>query len=83
MMIEAITPDKLYLILPFKVSQLAVLMADKFGISTKETLLSIYRSNTYRQLENEKTKLWFGGIARVLYGRSMTHVVFVCADKVK
>lgn len=46
MKIEAITPEKLYLILPFKVSQLAVLMADKFGISTKEALLLIYRSNT-------------------------------------
>lgn len=67
-MIEAITPDKLYLILPFKVSQLAVLMADKFGISTKETLLSIYRSNTYRQLENEKTKLWhYGSVALLEY----------------
>lgn len=68
MMIEAITPDNLYLILPFKVNQLAVLMADKFGISTKEALLSIYRSNTYRQLENEKTKLWhYGPVALLEY----------------
>lgn len=67
-MIEAITPDNLYLILPFKVNQLAVLMADKFGISTKEALLSIYRSNTYRQLENEKTKLWhYGPVALLEY----------------
>lgn len=60
-MINSITPDKLYLILPFKVSQLAVLLSQKLRISSREALTAIYRSNTYRQLENEKTKLWHMG----------------------
>ena len=60
-MINSITPDKLYLILPFKVSQLAVLLSQKLSISSREALTAIYRSNTYRQLENEKTKLWHMG----------------------
>ena len=47
-MINAITPDTLYLILPYKVSQLAVLYAKQFGTTTTEALKAIYRSNTYR-----------------------------------
>lgn len=65
-MIKAITPNKLYLILPFKVSQLAVLLAKQLGTSTREALTKIYRSNTYRQLENEKTKLWHLGPVALL-----------------
>lgn len=65
-MINAITPDKLYLILPSKVSQLGVLYAQKFGVSTTEALKSIYRSNTYRTLEDEKTKLWHLGPVALL-----------------
>ncbi len=57
-MIEAITPDKLYLILPFKISQLAVLYAKKFGVTTIEAIKAIYSSKTYRDLEREETKLW-------------------------
>lgn len=60
-MINTITPDKLYLILPYKISQLAVLYAHKFGVSTTEALKAIYRSNTYRTLEDESTKLWHLG----------------------
>ena len=65
-MINAVTPETLYLILPYKVSQLAVLYAKKFGITTKEALKAIYRSNTYRQLENESTKLWHLGPVALL-----------------
>ena len=65
-MINSITPEKLYLILPFKVSQLAVLLTQKLGISNREALVEIYRSETYRQLENEKTKLWHLGPVALL-----------------
>lgn len=65
-MINSITPEKLYLILPFKVSQLAVLLSKKLGISNREALTEIYRSETYRQLENEKTKLWHLGPVALL-----------------
>ncbi len=65
-MINAITPETLYLILPYKVSQLAVLYAKKLGITTKEALKAIYRSHTYHQLENESTKLWHLGPVALL-----------------
>ena len=65
-MINSITPEKLYLILPFKVSQLAFLLTQKLGISDREALVEIYGSETYRQLENEKTKLWHLGPVALL-----------------
>ena len=65
-MINAITPDKLYLILPYKVSQLAVLYAKKFGMSTIDALKAIYRSKTYKSLEDESTKLWHLGPVALL-----------------
>lgn len=65
-MISPITAEQLYLILPFKVSQLAVLLARENGSSTSEALRDIYRSNTYRQLENEGTKLWHLGPVALL-----------------
>ena len=65
-MINAITPDKLYLILPYKVSQLSVLFAQKFSVSPIEALKTIYRSNTYRSLEDETTKLWHLGPVALL-----------------
>lgn len=57
-MIQAITKDNLYLILPYKVSQLAVLYARKSGISLSEAIKRIYKSRTYKVLEREETKLW-------------------------
>lgn len=58
---NAITSDTLYLILPFKVSQLSLLLADKLGISKLDAIRTIYRSKTYRDLEREETKLWHLG----------------------
>lgn len=67
-MIKAVTQDTLYLILPYKVSQLAMLYAEKFAISTKEALIRIYSSKTYHELEKERTKLWhFGPVALLEY----------------
>lgn len=65
-MINAIDSKTLYLILPYKVSQLAVLYAQKFGVTTRQALDTIYNSNTYRQLENETTKLWHLGPVALL-----------------
>lgn len=56
-----INQENLYLILPFKVSQLAILYARKFNVSLLEAIRAIYRSRTYRQLEQESTKLWHLG----------------------
>lgn len=56
-----ITSQNLYLLLPGKVSKMAVMYASDFGLPIIETLNRIYRSETYRQLEDEETKLWHYG----------------------
>lgn len=56
-----ITSQNLYLLLPGKVSKMAVMYASDLGLSITEALNRIYRSETYRQLEDEETKLWHYG----------------------
>lgn len=56
-----ITSDNLYLLLPGKVSKMAVMYAADFGVSITDALKRIYQSATYRQLEEEETKLWHYG----------------------
>lgn len=59
-----ITSQNLYHLLPGKVSKMAVMYAEDFGLSITEALNRIYQSSTYRQLEDEETKLWhYGPIA--------------------
>lgn len=60
-MINAITPEQLYLILPFKVGSLAAWYAAERRVSDIEAVEAIYRSATYRELEKEQTKLWHLG----------------------
>lgn len=66
MNIQPVNESTLYLILPFKVSQLALLYAKKHGISTTDAIKKIYNSETYKDLENEKTKLWHYGPVALL-----------------
>ena len=56
-----ITQKNLYLILPGKVSKMATMYAADFGISIIDAIKQIYNSNTYRELENEESKLWHYG----------------------
>ncbi len=56
-----VTSENLYLLLPGKVSKMAVMYADDFGLPITEALNRIYQSETYRQLEDEETKLWHYG----------------------
>ena len=56
-----ITSENLYLLLPGKVSKMAVMYASDFGLSITEALDRIYQSKTYRQREDEETKLWHYG----------------------
>lgn len=56
-----ITSDNLYLLLPGKVSKMAVMYASDFGLTVTEALKRIYQSAAYRQLEDEETKLWHYG----------------------
>ena len=56
-----ITSENLYLLLPGKVSKIAVMYSSDFGLPITEALKRIYQSSTYRQLEDEGTKLWHYG----------------------
>lgn len=60
-MIPKITNDNLYLILPGKVSRMAMMYVADFGVSITEALKRIYKSATYRELGKEETKLWHLG----------------------
>ena len=66
MSINAVNEKTLYLILPFKVSQLSLLYSKKHGVSATDAVKTIYKSNTYKLLENERTKLWHYGPVALL-----------------
>ena len=68
-----INSENLYLILPFKVSQLAMLYARKFNVTLLEALRKIYSSRTYKDLEREETKLWHLGPVALLELRMEYH----------
>lgn len=56
-----ITQDNLYLLLPSKISWLATLMVEDKGVSLTEAIETLYKSELYKQLEKEETKLWHLG----------------------
>lgn len=56
-----INQDNLYLLLPSKVAWLADMMTSDKGISIVDAMIEIYSSDTYRQLEDESTKMWHLG----------------------
>ena len=68
-----INSKNLYLLLPYKVSQLALLYAKKFNVSVIDAIRSIYRSNTYKDLEREETKLWHLGPVALLEYMTENH----------
>lgn len=56
-----INQSNLYLLLPSKVAWLADMLTEDKGISVVDAMKEIYLSDTYRQLENESTKMWHLG----------------------
>lgn len=58
---EKITSKNIYLLLPSKVSKVAVMYAADHGLTIPEALNRFYQSATYRDLEDESTKLWHYG----------------------
>jgi hypothetical protein len=56
-----INQDNLYLLLPSKVAWLADMMTSDRGIGIVDAMIEIYSSDTYRQLEDESTKMWHLG----------------------
>lgn len=71
-MIPEITNKNLYLLLPGKVTGFVGEYKRTHSVDGLETLRMFYRSNTYRELEEETTKLWhYGPVA--LYEEFMEH----------
>lgn len=60
-MILEITQENLYLLLPSKISWLAIMFAEDKGISIIEAIKKIYSSQLYKRLQDESTKLWHLG----------------------
>ncbi len=60
-MTTSITNDNLYLLLPGKVTQMALLYAKKFNVNIIDAIRAIYSSNTYKELEREESELWHLG----------------------
>lgn len=56
-----ITQQNLYLLLPGKVSKMAEMYAEDFNVPITDALQKIYQSETYKELEQEQTKLWHYG----------------------
>ena len=63
-----ITQDNLYLLLPSKVAWLADMLSEDKNISIVEAMRVIYSSDTYKQLENETTKMWHLGPVALYQG---------------
>lgn len=57
----AIDDSNLYLLIPGKASMVAEIYAEKHGVTPLEALRKFYRSDTYSELEDEKTKYWHYG----------------------
>lgn len=56
-----VTQHNLHLLLPSKVSRMAVMLVEDNGISIVEAMKMLYSSELYARLENESTKAWHLG----------------------
>lgn len=56
-----ITNQNLHLLLPGKVTLFAKIYAEEKGGTMLDALRVFYKSNTYKELEREETKLWHYG----------------------
>lgn len=57
----SITQENLYLLLPSKMSWLAMMLSEDKGISIVEAMKILYSSSFYTRLADESTKLWHLG----------------------
>lgn len=55
---DGITQQNLYLLLPSKMSWLAMMLSEDKGISIVEAIKTLYTSSFYARLADESTKLW-------------------------
>ena len=56
-----VNQENLYLFLPSKISWMADMLADDKNMSIVDALKKIYSSETYKRLEEEKSKMWHLG----------------------
>lgn len=56
-----ITNENLYLLLPGKISRMAQIYVHEHHVTLIEALRLFYRSDTYKRLADETTKLWHYG----------------------
>lgn len=70
-MLEEITQENLYLILPLKISILADMLMEDENIGVVEAIRRIYSSATYKRLERESSKAWTLGPTTLYY--DLTH----------
>lgn len=59
MSIPKITQENVHIFIPYKASEVAALIAEDEQISKIDALRKFYHSTTYKQLEDELTKLWY------------------------
>ena len=57
-MIGEINQSNLYLLLPSKVSWLAGMIQKHKHLSLVDAIKEVYKSNLYKQMEQEDTKMW-------------------------
>lgn len=60
--IPVITQENVHIFIPHKVAGVINMIAEKEQISILDALRKFYHSNTYKQLEDERTKLWYESI---------------------
>lgn len=60
-MMGEINQGNVHLLLPSKVSRLAVMLSEGTGVSLIEAIRRIYASKLYRDLQDESTKKWWLG----------------------
>lgn len=60
-MIGEINQSNLYLLLPSKVAWLTDMISKEKNIGLLDAIKEIYTSDTYRELEDEATKMWHLG----------------------
>lgn len=56
-----VTNENLYLLLSGKISHLANMIMQEKNVTLIEAIKQIYNSETYRNLEDERTKMWHLG----------------------
>ena len=60
-----ITQKNLYNLIPPKAAKITTLLQNDRNMAVKQALLTFYRSNAYRLLEREETKLWYASPAQI------------------